>query len=175
MNKKTEFPIINRVANSPLITFDLEEYYHKGERVLFDIKDFLFEGMILKEKEFRAKVKEFDWSQFDGKNVAITCSEDAIIPTWAYMLIATRLSPFAHMIVFGNLEDLDSALYKQALADLDIEKYRDKKVVVKGCGKYPVPESAYVEITRLLTPVVSSIMYGEPCSTVPLYKKSIKK
>jgi hypothetical protein len=169
---KAEESIINRVANSPLITFDLEDYYHPGERILFDIRDFLYQEMILKEKEFREKMKELDWEQFHGKNIAITCSVDAIIPTWAYMLITTRLSPYAHMIVFGDLADLEMALFQEILGSLNLEKYRDKKVVVKGCGKYPVPESAYVEITRLLTPVVSSIMYGEPCSTVPLYKKT---
>jgi hypothetical protein len=169
---KAEESIINRVANSPLITFDLEDYYHPGERILFDIRDFLYQEMILKEKEFREKMKELDWEQFHGKNIAITCSVDAIIPTWAYMLITTRLSPYAHMIVFGDLADLEMALFQEILGSLNLEKYRDKKVVVKGCGKYPVPESAYVEITRLLTPVVSSIMFGEPCSTVPLYKKT---
>jgi hypothetical protein len=169
---KTEEPIVNRVAGSRLVTFDLEEYYHPGERILFDIRDFLYQEMILKEKEFRAEIKNFDWDQFDGKNIALTCTVDAIIPTWAYMLITTKLSPYAHMIVFGDLADLEMALFQEALGSLDLEKYRDQKVVVKGCGKYPVPESAYVEITRLLTPVVSSIMYGEPCSTVPLFKRS---
>jgi len=171
MNMKTDESIVNRVARSPLITFDLEEYYHTGERVLFDLKDFLFQEMILKEKDFREQVKEFNWAQFQDKNVAITCSVDAIIPTWAYMLITSRLSPHAHMIFFGDLTGLEKALYQEALGSVDPEKFRDKKVVIKGCGKHPVPESAYVEITRLLTPVVSSIMYGEPCSTVPLYKK----
>jgi hypothetical protein len=163
--------IINRVANSPLVTFDLEEYYHPGKRVLFDIKELLFEGLILKEKDFRAHVKNYDWSQYKDQNVAIWCSADAIIPTWAYMLLATRIAPHAHIVIFGTLEDLEKALYQQAISALDLNKYVDKKVVIKGCGKYAVPESAYVEITRLLTPVVSSIMYGEPCSTVPLYKK----
>jgi len=172
MNKNTETAIINRVANSPLITFDLEEYYHQGDRILFDIKGFLYEEMILKEKEFRVKVKDFDWSRFEGKNVAITCSVDAIIPTWAYMLLTTRISPHANMVVFGDPTDLEAALFQQALSKIEIESFRDKKVVIKGCGNYPVPEFAYVEITRLLMPVVSSIMYGEPCSTVPLYKKS---
>jgi hypothetical protein len=172
MNRKMEEPIVNRVANSPLITFDLEEYYHPGERILFDIKDFLFQEMILKEKEFREKVKEFDWTQFQDKNIALTCSVDAIIPTWAYMLITARLSPYAHMVIFGDLAGLERALFREVLGSLDPEKYKGKKVVVKGCGKYPIPESAYVEITRLLTPVVSSIMYGEACSTVPLYKSS---
>ena len=169
MNEKDE--IVNRVAKSPLITFDLEELYHPGERVLIDIKDLLFQGLILKEKDFREHVKNVDWSKYTDKNVAIWCSEDAIIPTWAYMLLATRLGPYAHMVVFGTLEDLEKTLYQKALSSVDPDKYADKKVVVKGCGKYNVPESAYVELTRLLTPVVSSIMYGEACSTVPLYKK----
>ena len=163
--------IINRVANSPLLTFDLEELYHPGERILLDIANQLYEGMILREKDFRAWVKETDWSVYKGKNVAVWCSVDAIIPTWAYMLLTTRISPFAHTVVFGTLDDLEKAIYQDALNSVDIEKFRDKKVVIKGCGKYQVPESAYVEITRLLTPVASSIMYGEACSTVPLYKK----
>ena len=162
--------IINRVANSPLVTFDLEEFYHSGERVLLDIADQLYEGLILKEKDFRSWVKDTEWSVYQDKNVAIWCSADAIIPTWAYMLLATRLSTYVHMVVFGTLEDLEKAIYQKALSAVDIEKYRDKKIVIKGCGKYQVPDSAYVEITRLLTPVASSIMYGEACSTVPLYK-----
>ena len=163
--------IVNRVANSPLVTFDLEVFYHPGERLLLDIADQLYEGLILREKDFRAWVKETDWSVYEDKNVAIQCSVDAIIPTWAYMLLTTRISPFAHMVVFGTLEDLEKALYQDAINAIDLEKFRDKKIVIKGCGKYQVPESAYVEITRLLTPVASSIMYGEACSTVPLYKK----
>ena len=163
--------IINRVANSPLITFDLEEFYHPGERVLIDIGDQLYQGLILKEKDFRAWVRDMDWSIYENQNVAIWCSVDAIIPTWAYMLVATRISSYAHMVIFGTLEDLEKALYQNALSSLNIEKFRDKKIVIKGCGKYQVPDSAYVEITRLLTPVASSIMYGEACSTVPLYKR----
>jgi len=169
MNEKDV--IINRVAKSPLITFDLEELYHPGKRVLIDIKDQLYEGLILKEKDFRAYVKQVDWSQFKDQNVAVWCSVDAIIPAWAYMLLATRVAPYAHMVVHGTLEDLEKALYQKSLSSIDIGKYRDKKVVVKGCGRYDVPESAYVELTRMLTPVASSIMYGEACSTVPLYKK----
>ncbi len=163
--------IINRVANSPLITFNLEDYFHKGERIVFDIKDFLYEGMILKEKDFRSFVKDHDWSKYHDKNVALICTTDAIIPTWAYMLITTRLSSHAHMVVLGDLDDLEKSLYREALSGIDTEEFRGKKVVIKGCGNLPVPESAYVEVTRLLTPVVSSIMYGEPCSTVPLFKK----
>jgi len=163
--------IINRVANSPLVTFDLEEFYHPGERVLIDIGDQLYQGLILKEKDFRAWVRDIDWSIYKNQNVAIWCSADAIIPTWAYMLVATRIAPFAHMVIFGTIEDLEKALYQNALSSIDVKKFRDKKIVIKGCGKYQVPDSAYVEITRLLTPVASSIMYGEACSTVPLYKK----
>ena len=169
MNEKDV--IINRVAKSPLVTFDLEELHHSGKRVLIDIKDQLYEGLILKEKDFREYVKNVDWSQYKDQNVALWCSADAIIPAWAYMLLTTRLAPYAHIVVFGTLEDLEKALYQKALASIDIDKYRDKKVVVKGCGRYDVPESAYVELTRILTPVASSIMYGEACSTVPLYKK----
>ena len=163
--------IINRVANSPLVTFDLEEFYHPGERVLLDIADQLYEGLILREKDFREWVKNMDWSVYKDKNVAVWCSVDAIIPTWAYMLITTRLSPFAHIVVFGTLEDLEKSIYLNALNSVNLEKFRDKKIVIKGCGKYQVPDSAYVEITRLLTSVAASIMYGEACSTVPLYKR----
>ena len=163
--------IINRVAQSSLVTFDLEEYYHPGERVVIDIKDHLHEGLILKEKDFRAFISSHNWLDYKGMNIAITCSTDAIIPKWAYMLLASKLSGIAHMVVFGNLESLENSLYKESLRAIDISKYKDQKVVIKGCGKYPVPEFAYVEITRILTPVVSSLMYGEPCSTVPLYKR----
>lgn len=163
--------IVNRVAKSPLITFNLEDYYHQGERVVVDVKDQLFQEMILREKDFRQFVKEQDWSLYKGKNVALTCSVDAIVPTWAYMLLAVHLAPYAHAVVYGGKEDLEKALYQEALAKVNIEDFRDKKIVVKGCSKYDVPPAAYVEITRLLQPVAGSIMYGEPCSTVPLYKK----
>ena len=128
-------------------------------------------GLILKEKEFRNFVKNHDWSIYEGKNVAITCTADAIVPTWAYMLLATRIEPHANMLVFGDLNDLEDALFKDALQHIDLEKYKDERIVIKGCGDIPVPVSAYVEITRKLRPVAQSIMYGEPCSTVPLYKK----
>ena len=167
--------IINRVAKSSLVTFDLEEYFHKGERILFDLKNCLYEGLILKEKDFRTFISGHDWNQYAGKNVAITCSADAIIPKWAYMLIATKLAPVAHMTVFGTLSELENSLFSEALRSVDLNKFKDQKVVIKGCGKYPVPDYAYVEITRLLTPVVSSLMYGEPCSTVPLYKRPKQK
>lgn len=163
--------IINKVAQSGLITFNLEEHYHPGERALIDIKDTLFMGLILKEKDFREWVKNHDWSQYEGKNVAIFCGTDAIIPTWAYMLVASKLSGNANFFVFGDEKTLETALYLNALQHVDVESFRDKRVVIKGCSDFPVPESAYVEITRLLAPVVKSIMFGEPCSTVPVLKR----
>lgn len=169
-----ENEIINRVANSPLVLFDLEEHYHPGERVLFDIKEQLFQGMILREKDFRSFVKDYDWSTMQGKNVALHCSADAIIPTWAYMLLSSAISPYANKVVFGELKDLEQALYQEALTKVDWESFKDAKVVVKGCGKLPVPVYAYVEATRILREKASSIMYGEPCSTVPVYKKPRK-
>lgn len=163
--------LINRVAQSALTTINLEELLHPGERVIYDIKDNLFHGLILKEKDFRAFVKEHDWSAYDGKNVAILCSADAIVPTWAYMLLASKLQGYANYYMFGNLEALEQALLQEAIDKIDPEEYREAKVVVKGCGSIPVPTYAYVEIMRKLLPVASSLMYGEPCSTVPLYKK----
>lgn len=166
-----EEAIVNRVANSPIVSIDLEDYYHKGERVVYDLVDNLFQGMILREKDFRDFIKSHDWSQYKNKNVALICSADAIVPTWAYMLLTTRLEGIANMVIMGTLEMLEFALFQQALSKLDLEALKDKPVVIKGCGELPVPESAYVEVTRLLRPVVKSLMYGEPCSTVPLYKK----
>lgn len=167
-----ENEIINRVASSPLVTIDLEDYYHKGEREVYDLAQNLFQGMILREKDLREFVKEHDWSRYEGKNVALTCSEDAIVPTWAYMLLATKLEGVANKVVFGSVETLEYALYQEAIGKIDPEEFSDKPVVIKGCGKLPVPDSAYVELTMLLKPYVKSIMYGEPCSTVPLYKKT---
>ncbi len=166
-----EEPIVNRVARSALITLDLADFYHPGERLVYDLAQNLYQGLILKEKDFRAFVKEHDWSAYAGKNVALTCTAEAIIPTWAYMLLASALTPHAHLVVFGTLEQLEQALFQQALSRLNPEDYRDQRVVIKGCGEVPVPEYAYVEITRLLRPVVKSLMYGEPCSTVPVFKR----
>ena len=162
---------VNRVAQSALTTLNLEELLHPGERVVYDIKENLFHGLMLREKDFREFIKTNDWSQYDGKNVAIICSADAIVPTWAYMLLATKLQGHAHRYVFGNLEALEQALFQEAIEEIDAEFYRDAKVVVKGCGNVPVPTFAYVAIMQKLLPVVSSVMYGEPCSTVPLYKR----
>jgi hypothetical protein len=163
--------IVNKVANSGLITLDLATYYHPGERLVFDIKEQLFQGLILREKDFREFVKAHDWSQYEGKNIAIICSADAIVPTWAYMLLVSKMEPYAHMVVFGNKDLLEDALFREALSRINLESYRDQRVVVKGCGDIPVPVSAYAEVTRMLRPVVKSMMYGEPCSTVPIYKK----
>ncbi|MCF0062201.1 DUF2480 family protein [Dyadobacter chenwenxiniae] len=163
--------IVNRVAVSGIVSLDLEELYHPGQRVLYDIKDNLWQGMILKEKDFREFLKTHEWTQYQGKNVAIICSEDAIVPTWAYMLLAVQLEPYANAVVFGDLNVLEDKLFAEAISKLNISEFEDKRVVVKGCSKVNVPISAYVEISRLLKPIVQSLMFGEPCSTVPLYKK----
>ncbi len=164
--------IVNRVAVSGLVSLDLEEYYHPGERVVYDLKENLFMGMILKEKDFREFLKNHDWSQYAGRNVAITCSEDAIIPTWAYMLLALKLEPHAHCVAFGSLSDLEVKLYREALEKIDFEQFRDQRVVVKGCSNVEIPTEVYVELSRKLQPLVKSLMFGEPCSTVPLFKQS---
>lgn len=163
--------ITNRVANSGLITLDLGEMYPAGERLLLDIKDQLFQGLILREKDFREYIATHDWSQYNNKFVAITCTADAIIPDWSWMLLASALQPFAKKIVFGDLEKLETVLFTEVLSAFDSEQYRDARVVIKGCGDKPVPKTAYIELTRVLQPVVKSIMYGEPCSTVPVYKR----
>ncbi len=166
-----EKEIINRVDQSGLTEINLEDFYPKGERALIDVKENLFQGLILKEKDFREFVKNENWAQYKDKFVAITCSADAIVPTWAYMLIASALQPFAKKFVFGDLKTLETVLFHEALSGIEPEQYRGKKLIVKGCGNVPVPESAYVEFTRILTPVAKSIMFGEACSTVPIYKQ----
>lgn len=163
--------IINRVAQSGLVTFNLEELLHPGERVVYDIKENLFHSLMLREKDFREFVKTHDWSQYDGKNVAIICSADAIVPTWAYMVLASKLQGHAHRYVFGDIAALEQELFQEAIASVNPEDYRDAKLVIKGCGEKEVPVYAYVAIMQRLLPVASSIMYGEPCSTVPLYKR----
>jgi hypothetical protein len=163
--------IINRVAASSLVTFDLEDLYVPGERVLLDIKDQLHEGLILKEKDFRTFIREYTWSNYQDKLVAISCSAEAIIPTWAFMLLAVALQPFAKKVIHGTLEDLEKILFHESLAKVQWEKFGNAKVVVKGCSKINVPVHAYVEVINRLKPLASSIMFGEPCSTVPLFKK----
>lgn len=163
--------IVNKVANSNLKVFNLEDIYDPRERVVLDIKDQLYMNMILREKDFREFVKNHDFTQYKDKNVAIMCSTDAIIPTWAYMLLAVKLEGIANYFIFGTLEDLEKFLYQKALSQINWEEYREEKVVIKGCSKIPVPVYAYVEATRKLHAVAEKIMYGEPCSTVPIYKK----
>ncbi|MGC6284673.1 MAG: DUF2480 family protein [Polaribacter sp.] len=162
--------IVNRVANSPLKTIDLEEMYPPGARILFDIKDWLYEGMILREKEFRGHVSEHDWSQYENQFVALTCSEDAIIPSWAFLLISSELAPYAKKVVIGNLETLETSIFQDLISDLNIKEFSDKPVIIKGCADKPIPPSAFTFLIQKLQPVVKSIMYGEACSTVPLYK-----
>ena len=164
--------IKNKVAESGIFSLDLEEYYPKGETALFDLKDHLFMGLILKEKEFRETLKNYNWEQFRDKYVAITCTADAIIPVWAYMLVASYLAPVAKDVVLGDEKELHRTLFLKNLAAINIQEFTDKRIVIKGCGETPIGEFAYAEITKLLLPVVKSIMYGEPCSTVPIYKKA---
>jgi hypothetical protein len=166
-----EGEIINKVANSSLVTVNLEDFYQKEERIVFDITPYLWQGLVVKEKDFRAALKETDWSKYQNKLVAIFCSEDAIIPSWAYMLIALELSFYAKKTVLGSLEDLERELFIEALSKLDYSIYKDQRVIVKGCSAYPVPEMAYLHLVQLLKPYTKSIMFGEACSTVPLYKK----
>lgn len=166
-----DIEISNKIANSELISFDLESIFPEGERVIFDIKPLLFEELILREKYFREYIKNHDWSSYKEKFVAITCSTDAIVPTWAYMLLSIKLQPFANLVIFGNLESLEDHIWRKTLSTLDLNQYNDKKVVIKGCSKKNVPIFAYTEIVQLLRPMAFSIMFGEPCSTVPLYKK----
>ena len=162
--------IINRVTNSKLKTFDLEEIYPEGKRVLFDIKDWLFEEIILKEKDFRVSVKNHDWSQYKNCFVAITCSVDAIIPSWAFMLIAAEINPFANKVVIGNLELLETVIYQELLEFVDFKEFADFPVIIKGCAERPIPNSAFAFLISKLQPIARSIMFGEACSTVPLYK-----
>lgn len=162
---------VNKVSESGLITLDLEEFYPKEETLVFDMKDYLFMGLILKEKEFREAMKNLDLSTFKEKNIALTCTADAVIPMWAYMLAASYLEPVANEVVFGDADFLHKTLFLKNINKINAADYFDKRVVIKGCGELPISETAYVAITSLLRPVVKSIMYGEPCSTVPIYKK----
>ncbi|NOT50874.1 MAG: DUF2480 family protein [Chitinophagaceae bacterium] len=165
-------PIINRVAESGLITLNPEDYFPKGETALFDLKDHLFMGLILKEKDFREALKNIDWAVYQHKNVALFCSADAIIPVWAWMLVASYLQPVAKEIVMGDEKELHKQLFLKNLSAININELADKRVVIKGCGETPVGDYVYMEITKMIRPVVKSIMYGEPCSTVPVFKKA---
>ena len=163
--------LVNKVAESGIITVDPASYIPVGETVVFDLKDHLFMGLILKEKDFRETLKNMDWEQYRNRNVAVTCSADAIIPVWAYMLVASNLQPVAKEIVMGDEQELHRQLFLKNIAQINAHDFDDKRVVIKGCGDIPIGDFVYLELTKLLRPVAKSIMYGEPCSTVPVYKK----
>jgi len=163
--------ILNSVEARDSITIDLEEFYPKEPVKVFDLKDYLFRGLIIKEKEYREALKNTDWQPFENSNVAVTCSADAIIPVWAYMLAATYLQPVAKNVVLGDEQNLIETIITKNINAVNTEAFADKRIVVKGCGDVKIPDSAYLTITTLLQPFVKSIMYGEPCSTVPVYKK----
>lgn len=163
--------IINRVANSKLMTLDLEDYYPEGERLVLDISDWLYEGFILKEKDFREAVQQHQWNQYLNQYVAITCSTEAIIPSWAYLLISTSLAPFAKKFVVGDLELLENIIFQDVIAGIPIDQFRDVPVIIKGCSDKNIPDTAYTLMCQRLVPVVSNLMFGEACSSVPIFKK----
>jgi hypothetical protein len=162
--------IINRVANSSLKTIDLEDFYPEGKRTIIDIKPWLFNEAILKEKDFRNFLKNHNWSQYKNHYIALTCSSNAIIPSWAYMLIATYLMPFAKKTIVGNLQELENAIFQNIISNFKTEEYKNKPVIIKGCANKPIPETAYIQLIEKLQPIVKSIMFGEACSSVPLFK-----
>ncbi len=164
-------PLVNRVANSGLITLNLEDFFPTEELAIFDLKDYLHMELILKEKDFRASLKQHDWHQYTGKNLAVHCSTDAIIPVWAYMLVTAYATPFAKTVFQGDADSFYKVAFQKALSEIDGSEYTQKRIVIKGCSNKPVPPSAYVELTRKLQPFAQSIMYGEPCSTVPIFKR----
>lgn len=163
--------IVNRVANSKLVVIDLEDYYPTGKRILFDIKDWLFEGFVLREKDFRSQVALHDWSQYQDAYVALMCSSDAIVPAWAFMLLTINLEPYTKKIIIGNLEQLETSIYQTIIENLDVAPFKDKPLIIKGCSKKPVPANAYILLSQKLKPLAQSIMYGEACSSVPLFKR----
>ncbi len=168
---QTNDKIINRIDKSPLITIDLEAFYPKGERVTLDLADWLWEGLVLKEAIFRAKIKQHDWAQYKGKFVALFCSTDAIVPSWAYLLITLSLQEYAKYVVQGSLTKLEEIIFHEMILKLDLNPYRDKPVIIKGCRRLWIPENAYILLIQRLKPIVKSLMFGEACSTVQLYKR----
>lgn len=164
--------IINRVAKSSLITIDLEDFYPNEKRINIDLSDWLFKGLILKEKEYRANLKSHDWTQYKDALVTLNCSTDAILPAWTYLLINSHLQADAKMIVIGTQKDLDEHFYSKLISEFDISEYKDQRVILKGCSRKPIPENAYILLANKLLPHVKSLMFGEACSTVPLYKKT---
>jgi len=166
--------IINRVANSKLVTIDLEDYYPEGERLVLDIKDWLLEGLVLREKEFRQYTHEHNWEQYNKCYVALNCSTNAIIPAWAYMLLSTYLEPYATKTVIGDINTLETSVYQDIISKLNVSDFLDKPIIIKGCTNKPIPENAYIQLLIKLKPIARSIMYGEACSSVPLFKKLSK-
>jgi hypothetical protein len=164
-------PIVNRVANSNLMVIDLEDFYPQGKRECIDISEWLFEGIVLKEKEFRKSVDLHDWSQYKGAYIALDCSTDAIIPGWAFMLISIQLAPYAKKISVGSIAELESLLFSEIIESLNLDPYKDKSVIIKGCSNKPIPQNGYVFLAKRLQPIARKIMYGEACSAVPLFKK----
>ena len=163
--------ITNKVAESGLVELDLEKYYPNEEMAYLDLKEYLFMELILKEKDFREAMKAKNWNEYQGKLVAVNCSADAVIPMWAYMLLASYLQPVAKDIFFGEIQELHKLTFLKNINKVNAEEFRDKRIVVKGCGDLPIGEFAYLEIAKILRPVAKSIMYGEPCSTVPIFKQ----
>lgn len=163
--------IINKVEKSGLITLDLEYFYPKEPRILFDLKDYLYEGLVLREKEFRENLSKLDWKMYENAYVAVTCTSDSIVPSWSYLLIANYLTGVAKLISFGTLEDLERDIFTEIIDKMDVDSYKDKKIIIKGCSRKPVPQNAYLQLIQKLKPIASSLMFGEACSTVPIFKK----
>ena len=163
--------IKNRVAGSKLITLDLEDFYPTGKRLEVDISQFLFQGILLKEKEFRLKIKSYDWKQYQGCYIALTNKNKALVPAWAFMLITTELNAIVKLIVVGNKNELENLIFSKIISKIDISNYKNKSVIIKGCSKKNIPENSYIQLIQKIQPVVKSIMYGEACSSVPLFKK----
>lgn len=166
-----ENELINKVSESALVTINLEDYYPKEDVAVFDLKDYLFMGLILKEKDFREALKVLDFTPYAGKTTAVTCTADAVIPMWAYMLVASVLQPIAKEVLFGNEEETKKQILLNNINTIPLNEFADKRIVIKGCGDLPIGEAAYLQVTKILRPVAKSIMYGEPCSTVPIFKK----
>ncbi len=166
-----EGEIKNRVANSNLETIDLEDYYPIGNRIALDISQWLFEGIILREKDFREQVKNHNWKQYQDCFIALTNTNDAIIPAWAFMLLTIQLTPFAKKVTVGTLANLENIIFSEIISEINVNQYKNRLVIIKGCANKPIPENAYIKLTQILQPIVKSLMYGEACSSVPLFKK----
>ncbi|MDI9310091.1 MAG: DUF2480 family protein [Limnohabitans sp.] len=163
--------ILNKVASSSLVVFDLEDYYQEGTRTQIDISQWLLEGFLLREKDFREALKNHDWSQYQNHFVAVDCSTDAILPTWASILVASHLQQYAKKIILGNISEIDLHLYIEKILQVDFTVYANKPVILKGCSKKPVPKEAYIMAITQLQKVAKSVMFGEACSAVPIFKK----